>query len=87
MTTMTISLPDSFKTFIQTQIKAKGFGNVSEYFRTLLRQAREQEADERLEALLRESLEAGDDIPLTRDFWKDLRAEAGRLVRKHKKAS
>ena len=87
MTTLTISLPESFKMFIRAQIKAKGFGNVSEYFRTLLRQAKEQEADERLEAFLVGSLNAGEDIPLTRDFWKDLKDEAARLVKKHNKVS
>jgi antitoxin ParD1/3/4 len=36
MTTVTISLPDSLKAFIDNQLATKGYGNVSEYFRTLL---------------------------------------------------
>ncbi len=52
MTTVTISLPESLKAFIEKQITAKGYGNVSEYFRTLLREARAKEEDARLEALL-----------------------------------
>ena len=39
MTTVTISLPESLKTFIEEQLATKGYGNVSEYFRTLLRAA------------------------------------------------
>ena len=85
MTTLTISIPESLKGFIQKQMKKKGFGNVSEYFRTLLRQAQEQEADARLEALLIEGLDSGKDIELTRSFWKDLKDEASRLLRKHGK--
>lgn len=87
MTTVTISLPESLKTFVSKQMKRKGYGNVSEYFRTLLRNAQEQEADARLEALLIEGLNSGPEAELTREFWKDLKAEAGHLLKKHRKAS
>jgi antitoxin ParD1/3/4 len=84
MTTVTISLPDSLKSFIDEQLATKGYGNVSEYFRTLLREAKEREEEARLEALLVEGLATGgEDIPLTREFWKDLKAEAMDLARKH----
>ena len=36
MTTVTILLPDSLRTFIDEQMASKGYGNVSEYFRSLL---------------------------------------------------
>ena len=48
MTTVTISMPEPMKEFVKKQIKNKGFGNVSEYVRTLLRKAQEQEADAKL---------------------------------------
>ncbi|MDX2267722.1 MAG: hypothetical protein NW208_06420 [Bryobacter sp.] len=83
MTTVTISLPQSLKTFVDDQLSAKGYGNVSEYFRTLLREAQEREAEAKLEALLLEGLLGpGKDIPLNRQFWKDLRAEATTLAKK-----
>ena len=85
MTTVTISLPESLKTFIDDQVAAKGYGNVSEYFRTLLREAQERESEARLEALLVEGLASGGkDIPLNPAFWKDLKAEAMDLARKHR---
>ncbi len=84
MTTVTISLPESLKTFIEEQIATKGYGNVSEYFRTLLREAQAKEDDARLEALLIEGLASGEGIPLTRKFWSELKAEAAELARKHK---
>ncbi len=84
MTTVTISVPESLKTFIEEQVAAKGYGNVSEYFRTLLRQAQAKEEDEKLEALLIEGLTSGKDIPLSKEFWSELKAEAGALARKHK---
>jgi antitoxin ParD1/3/4 len=36
MSTVTISLPDSLKAFVDRQLATKGNGNVSEHFRTLL---------------------------------------------------
>ena len=48
MTTVTISLPESLKAFIDRQLATKGYGNVSEYFRSLLREAQKEEEDARL---------------------------------------
>jgi antitoxin ParD1/3/4 len=85
MTTVTISLPEILKTFIDEQLATKGYGNVSEYFRSLLRDAQARDEDTRLEALLLEGLSTGGrDIPLTRAFWKELKTEALGLAKKHK---
>ena len=69
MTTVTISLPESLKEFVDVQVATKGYGNASEYFRSLLREAQQKEADARLEALLLEGLASGDPIPVTKQFW------------------
>lgn len=84
MTTVTISLPESLKTFVEQQTATKGYGNVSEYFRTLLREAQAKEEDAKLEALLMEGLRSGEHIPLSRQFWTELKAEAAALAKKHK---
>jgi antitoxin ParD1/3/4 len=84
MTTVTISLPESLKAFVEEQTATKGYGNVSEYFRTLLRDAQAKEEDAKLEALLIEGLTSGEDIPLSREFWSDLKSEAAELAKKHK---
>ena len=84
MTTVTISLPESLKAFIDHQLATKGYGNVSEYFRSLLREAQKEEEDGRLEVLLLEGLASGDDVPVTPGFWKDLKAEARKIAAKHK---
>jgi antitoxin ParD1/3/4 len=83
MTTVTISLPDSLKEFVDTQVATKGYGNVSEYFRSLLREAQQNEADARLEALLLEGLASGDPIPVTKEFWDNLRVRTEKIVEKH----
>ncbi len=84
MTTVTISLPESLKEFVDVQVATKGYGNVSEYFRSLLREAQQKEADARLEVLLLEGLASGDPIPVTKEFWTELRAEAVRCVQARK---
>jgi antitoxin ParD1/3/4 len=84
MTTVTISLPESLKEFIDRQLATKGYGNVSEYFRSLLRDAQKQEEDARLETLLLEGLASGNDLPMTRQFWKEIKAEARGIATKHK---
>lgn len=87
MTTVTISLPQSLKTFIDGQVATKGYGNVSEYFRTLLRAAQEREDEAKIEALLLEGLtNGGAEIPVDKKFWKELKAEAVALTKKASKA-
>ena len=87
MTTLTISLPDSLKEFIDREVRTKGYGNVSEYVRGLLREAQAREANARLEALLMEGLTAGEEVPLSPDFWKELRRDAATILTKHKRAA
>jgi antitoxin ParD1/3/4 len=83
MATVTISLPDSLKAFIDSQLATKGYGNVSEYFRTLLREAQAKEEDARLVALLLEGL-ASKRLPLDDVFLKGLEAKAAAIVDKYK---
>ena len=82
MTTVTISLPESLKDFVDAQIATKGFGNVSEYFRSLLRGAQAQEQEARIEALLLEGL-ASRKLPLNDDFWDALESKAAKIIEKH----
>jgi len=83
MTTVTISLPESLKEFIDRQLATRGYGNVSEYFRSLLRDAQQAETDARLEALLLKGLSSCDDVPLTREFWTELKTEARQIAARH----
>jgi antitoxin ParD1/3/4 len=86
MTTLTISLPDSLREFIDREVHTKGYGNVSEYVRGLLRDAQSREADSRLETLLVEGLTLGKDIPLSPEFWNELKQDAAKILLKHRKS-
>ena len=83
MTTLTISLPDSLKTFIDSQLATKGYGNVSEYVRTLLREAQAKEEAARLETMLLEGLASGR-LPLDGEFLKGIEVKTAAILDKHK---
>ena len=83
MATVSISLPESFKKFVDRQVRSKGYGNVSEYFRGLLREAQERESQAKLEGLLLQGIESGEGIKIDREFWKDLKSEAAEIGRAH----
>jgi antitoxin ParD1/3/4 len=87
MTTMTISLPDSLKDFIEREVQTKGYGNISEYVRGLLREAQQKEADARLEALLLEGLSSDKDSSNNREFWREIKAEAAQIAARKKQRS
>ena len=82
MSTITISLPDSLKAFVETEVDTKGYGNVSEYFRTLLRDAQAKAKDARLEALLLEGL-ASQSIPLDAALRSALEGKVEAILMKH----
>ena len=84
MTTLTISLPDSLKEFIDREVQTKGYGNVSEYVRGLLRDAQAKESDARLEVLLIEGLSTGEDMRLSPDFWSELKQDAAKILARRK---
>jgi len=78
MTTVTISLPESPKRLVDRQLASRGSGNVSEFFRSLLREAQAKEEASKLELLLAEGLASGSDLAIVQEFWEDLRTEAAR---------
>lgn len=82
MSTITISLPDALKAFVEQEVSTQGYGNVSEYFRSLLREAQSQEARRRLEAQLTAAL-GEDSARADATFWTQLRLEAQRLLAAH----
>jgi antitoxin ParD1/3/4 len=79
-------LPESLKEFIEVEVHTKGYGNVSEYVRGLLRAQQASAADARLEALLLDGLTTGEDMALTPEFWRELKADAAKILDKRKAA-
>jgi antitoxin ParD1/3/4 len=84
MPTLTVSLPESLKEFIDREVETRGYGNVSEYVRGLLRAAQEREEVAKLEALLIAGLTRGTEAEISPEFWSELRSEAAKILAKQK---
>jgi antitoxin ParD1/3/4 len=84
-TSMNISLPETMKEFVDEQVQSGGYGSASEYIRDLVRRDQKERTEARLETLLLDGLNSGEDIPVTPEFWEKLRTDLS--VRRAKKKS
>lgn len=75
MATMTISLPDQLREFVETEVSTGGYGSASELIREMVRERQKQKAQERLETLLLEGLESGEPIRVTDQYLRRRRQE------------
>jgi len=73
MTSLNISLPRAMKEYIETQVQKGAFSTPSEYMRTLVREDQKHRQEQKLEALLLESLESGEPVDITPEFWEQRR--------------
>jgi antitoxin ParD1/3/4 len=85
MASLNISLPQSLKDYVETQVKDSGYTTPSEYVRELVREDQKRRAERRLEALLLEGLNSGDPVEITPEYWESKRRQ---LIDRHgRKAS
>ena len=77
MSTMSISLPASLKSFVDEQVRSRGYGTSSEYVRELLRKEHDRE---RLRALLVEGAASPPGSVADEAYFDGLRARARRLA-------
>lgn len=88
METMNIKLPGPLKAFVEERITAGEYGNASDYIRKLIREDKRRKVREELEAKLLESLDSGEPIEVTPEFWEAHRQELQKRLRhKGRKAS
>jgi antitoxin ParD1/3/4 len=87
LTSMSISVFASQKSYVEAQAARGGYATPSEYMRELIREDQKRKADERLEALLLEGVASGEALPLTKKDWEEIRGEVRRraATRKAKK--
>ena len=78
LTTTNISMPSNLRAEVDEQVRERGFGNVSEYFRDLVRRDVEQveESRRRLRKMLEEGERSGPPVEADEAFWARLRAMA-----------
>jgi antitoxin ParD1/3/4 len=77
---MTISLPEDLKQFVKQRSRTAHFGTPSDYIRGLIREDLKHLEAERLEIELMKGLKSGKGIPMTKDAWKRMRAEAAKRI-------
>jgi antitoxin ParD1/3/4 len=81
MTSLNISLPQPLKDFVEERVKDGGYSTPSEYVRELLREDQKRRAEEKLEALLLESLNSGEPIAISPEYWEKKRQQ---LIERHR---
>ena len=77
---MTISLPEDLKQIVKKRSLSAHFGTPSDYIRGLIREDLKRLEQERLEQALLQGLRSGKSIPMTKEGWKRLRAEAAARI-------
>lgn len=75
MATLTVSLPDEVKAFVDAQVAAAGYASAGEYLHALIRDAQKRQAKQQLETQVIEGLR-GPTVEMTRDDWEAIRQEA-----------
>jgi antitoxin ParD1/3/4 len=73
MTSMNFSLPEPMRQWVEAQVAAGEYGNVSEYMRELIRRDQREKAQRKLEELLLAGLQSGDPIEVTPEYWEKKR--------------
>jgi len=77
MAKLTISMPDSMSAYVTARIEQGQYGNVSEFFRDLVRRDQERRrADARLRDLIEEGEASGTDDRTVEDIWAEVEAQA-----------
>jgi antitoxin ParD1/3/4 len=72
MPTMNISLPESLKEFVESQVRSGDYSSVSEFIRTLVRREQKDREREQLELRILEGLSSGDVVEASPDVWTEL---------------
>ena len=85
MATVSISLPDDLKAFLDAEVAAKGYRSSGEYIGLLIQKAYLEKHHEKVEQLLLDGLNSGPATPLTAQDWKDIEEEALAHLAKEKK--
>ena len=83
---MTISLPEDLKQFVKERSLTAHYGTPSDYIRGLIREDLKRLEEERLEQELLKGLRSGKGTPMTKDAWKQLKAEAAKRIRSKRSA-
>ena len=74
MTTVTVSLPDSLKDFLDAEAARGGYATPGDYLRALIQEEHERLAQAHLEELLAEGLQS-EASEMTSEDWNSIRSD------------
>ncbi len=84
MHTLSVSLPDELKEFVDEQVNSGCHASASEYVRALIVED-EKKAQDQLEAFLLEGIDSGDATEMSCQDWESIRREGRKLVEARKR--
>jgi antitoxin ParD1/3/4 len=73
MTTLNISLPDTMKAYIDSQVINRGYSTSEEYLRDLVRKDQLHQAEQHLASLILDGLESGPAQLIDDNYWQQKR--------------
>jgi antitoxin ParD1/3/4 len=85
---MNISLPESMKQWVDTQVESGGYGTASEYIRELLRREQKKAVRAEINASLLDVIHNDKFEPMPANEWEDIKREGDKIIaaRKRKRA-
>lgn len=88
MPSVTVSLPDYLKRFVEAEVAARGYASRSEYIGLLVQMAYLEKHRDRVEQLLLEGVNSGPATPMTAQDWENIRREGlARLAEEKRQAA
>jgi antitoxin ParD1/3/4 len=78
METVSVTLPESIKQYVEDQVAKGGYGSVSDYMRHLVETDQREQARAALESEVLKGLDSGESTPMTSEDWRAIREETER---------
>jgi antitoxin ParD1/3/4 len=75
METVSVTLPDSIRLYVEEQVAKGGYGSVSEYVAHLIQTDQKEQVRTALEAEVLKGLDSGESTPMTAGDWQQIREE------------
>ncbi len=86
MATITVSLPEALRKFVENRASEQGYRTVGEYVSHLLEEEHRRETQNRLDSLLQEGIDSGEPEEVGAAYWdRKRRGLAARLSDNHEK--
>jgi putative addiction module CopG family antidote len=75
MTYLTIALPESAKAYIDRQISSGNYGTADEFLTALIEREQERQAKQKVDAMLRSTIQKDRTIEATDEWWEQQRQD------------